>query len=124
MVFGRIPKLIGDEGLTSDEPSPVEDLLISRDKIEEYTNKARKNIAKAQVRQQRVHMRRGGGQAVNKGDWVLVRKRRKTKRGPIVDGPYQVTDIRVAPPKLRVRGCPLGEWIALSDAAPYQPRRE
>ena len=123
MVFGRTPKIMGDEGMTDNENSPVEELLASREKIEEYTNKARKNIAKAQVRQQRVHMRRGGQQAVNKGDWILVRKRRKTKRGPIVDGPYQVIDIRVTPPKLKVENCPLGEWIPLSDAAPYQPRR-
>ena len=40
MVFGRIPKLIGDEGLVSNRLFLEEDLLISRDKIEEYTNQA------------------------------------------------------------------------------------
>ena len=51
-----------------------------------------------------------------------MRARRKTKRGPIVDGPYEVLEVDLPTAKLRVKECPIGEWEAFSDAALYRPR--
>ena len=64
LAFGRHPKLLADEEHENQKPHPLDELLLRRDDLEHFVKKARTNITKAQERQQRTHMRRGGQQAV------------------------------------------------------------
>jgi hypothetical protein len=99
-----------------------ETLLIPRKRLEKFEALAREHIKQAQLRQQRAHARKGGRKMVKIGDLVSVRKRPRDRKDIIVDGPYKVLEISEEDSKIRVEGCPRGDWVALDDAAPYRPR--
>ena len=79
LTFGRIARLVLVADLHQSGTGSNETLLIACDQLEQYENKARKQIKQAQIRQQRGHERKGGRKRVKIGDLVLVRKRPKGK---------------------------------------------
>ena len=120
LAFGHTPRLIQDLDRDQQDVDPSERLLVPRDKLEKYKKVAREKIRDAQRRQQRAHARKGGRRTAKVGDLVMARKRPRDRHDISVDGPYKVTMVDEIRYRLRVEGCPRGQWVALSDATPYR----